>query len=88
MTGQNVRFPVAGMKPNPTDELRMDDVLAAPDDPVACQRLLEANIGYVYADTRPYNVGGPFTRLDQASPELGRVIGSTDHSMMIEIVCD
>lgn len=87
MTGQKVRFPAAGMSPNPEDSARMDDVLAAPEDPAACRRLLEADIGYVYADRRPYNVGGEFTRLDQASPELGRVIGSTDHSMMIEIDC-
>ncbi|MDN5820414.1 MAG: hypothetical protein L0H74_09230 [Brachybacterium sp.] len=88
IAGQNVRFPAAGMTPSPSDDERMDDVLAAPDDPAACRRLLEANIGYVYADTRPYNFGGNFTRLDEASPELGRVIGSTDHSMMIEIDCE
>lgn len=87
ITGQNVRYPAAGMSPNPTDSDRMDDVLTAPDDPAACQRLLEANIGYVYADRRPYNVGGNFTRLDQASPELGQVIGRTDHSMMIKVDC-
>lgn len=88
IAGQDVRYPAAGMTPSPTDDQRMDDVLAAPDDPAACRRLLEANIGYVYADTRPYNFGGDFTRLDEASPELGRVIGSTDHSLMIEIDCE
>lgn len=87
MTGQTVRFPAAGMRPSSTDEQRMDDVLAAPEDPAACARLEDANIGYVYADQRPYNVGGRFTRLDQASPALGTVIGRTDHSIMIEIDC-
>lgn len=87
ISGQNVSYPVAGMSPSPADDELMDDVLAAPDDPAACGRLLEAGVGYVYADTRPYNVGGNFLRLDQASPELGRVIGSTDHSMMIEVDC-
>ena len=87
MTGQTVRFPAAGMRPSSTDEQRMNDVLAAPEDPAACARLEDANIGYVYADQRPYNVGGRFTRLDQASPALGTVIGRTDHSIMIEIDC-
>lgn len=87
MTGQAVLFPAAGMTPTPADTQLMVDVLEAPDDPAACERLREANIGYVYADRRPYNVGGNFTRLDQASPELGRVIGSTDHSLMIEVDC-
>jgi hypothetical protein len=88
MTGQSVRFPAAGMNPTEDDDQLMDDVLAAPDDPAACRRLQEANIGYVYADRRPYNVGGSFVRLDQAEAALGTVIGSTDHSMMIEIDCD
>lgn len=53
IAGQNVRFPAAGMTPSPSDDQWMEDVLAAPDDPAACRRLLEANIGYIYADTRP-----------------------------------
>lgn len=87
MTGQEVRFPAAGMNPTAYDAQLMHDVLAAPEDPAACRRLEEANIGYVYAERRPYNVGGNFVLLDQASPALGTVIGSTDHSMMIEIDC-
>lgn len=87
MTGQDVRFPAAGMNPTQYDAELMHDVLAAPKDPAACARLQEAGIGYVYADRRPYNVGGNFVLLDQASPALGTVIGSTNHSIMIEINC-
>ncbi|MFC0675030.1 DUF6541 family protein [Brachybacterium hainanense] len=87
MTGQRVRFPVAGMNPTPEDGQLMDDLLRAGTDPEACTRLMDAGIGYVYVDRRPYYYGGSFTRIDQATPELGRVIGQTDHSMMIEISC-
>ena len=88
MTGQAVRFPVAGMNPTSADGQLMDDVLRAPEDPASCARLQEANVGYVYADQRPYNMGGSFTRLDQASPELGTVIGRTDHSLLIQVDCE
>lgn len=87
MTGQDVRFPVAGMNPTGDDGQLMDDVLRASTDPASCRRLEEANIGYVYVDLRPYNLGGSFTRLDQADPALGTVIGSTNHSMMLEVDC-
>ena len=87
MTGQNVRFPAAGMNPTETDAQLMQDVLAAAEDPAACSRLQEANIGYVYADRRPYNVGGSFVLLDQATGDLGTVIGRTPHSIMIEVDC-
>ena len=64
-----------------------DTLVGAAGDPAACSRLQEANIGYVYADRRPYNVGGSFVLLDQATGDLGTVIGRTPHSIMIEVDC-
>ncbi|MCL6423968.1 hypothetical protein Bequi_11355 [Brachybacterium sp. JHP9] len=87
ISGQSVRWASAGVNPDAAEGALMDAALRADRDPQACRALREAGIGYVYTDSRPYHRGGSFARVDQVPSSLGRVIGSTPHSMMIEVDC-
>ncbi|WP_062950007.1 DUF6541 family protein [Brachybacterium sp. sponge] len=88
LAGQQVHFPVAGVTVSDVDRNLIWSVPLAAEDPVYCQSLVvDHGIGYVYQDRTPYAYDSTFSPLDEAGPELGKVLFETDHSRLIEIRC-
>lgn len=87
LQGQQVYFPVAGISLSDEDRNLIWSVPLAARSRIYCQSLLDHDIGYVYQDRSPYAVDSRFAPLDEAGPDLGKILFETDHSRLIEIDC-
>lgn len=87
MTGQKVRFPVAGQTYKKSHKNLVLAAQNAGHDPRACQTLKSHGIGYVYSDAWAYGRAEIFTPLGAVDPAIGQVIMSTDHSVMYKVDC-
>lgn len=87
MTGQAVRFPVAGMSTNDADRSLLAAAGTAATDPAACRTLRDAGVRYIYQEHRPYQYYAAYQQVNRAEPTLGTVPFETSHSRLIEVDC-
>lgn len=87
MTGQNVRFPVAGMTLSPEDRSVINAVRTAGEDPRACRVLEDAGVRYLYQEWTPYASDPWYIRLNRGGDGIGPVLFTTSHSRLIEVDC-
>ncbi|MDO5663526.1 MAG: hypothetical protein Q4G40_12585, partial [Brachybacterium sp.] len=88
LTGQRVRFPVAGMFLTTEDRALIAAVPQAATDPASCALLRDAEVAYLYQDWDPYLYMQTYEVLNDAGEDLGEVLFETDHSRLIRVQCD
>ncbi|WP_058233764.1 DUF6541 family protein [Devriesea agamarum] len=86
--GQQVHFPVAGTQVTEEDAALLRDAEEADTSPRKCLALRRQGIRYIYQDNLPYQHDRRYDALKHVPPSIGRVVFTTPHSRMLEVICD